>query len=89
MQVFDASSIIHAWDHYPQRQFPAVWEWLASEAANKKIGISEVALGEVEKRSPECYDWLRAENITCVKMTNEAVKKAAEIKSLLGIVNER
>ena len=89
MQAFDASSIIHGWDHYPPNQFPPLWKWIASRIAKKEFGICEVALAEVEKRSPDCYAWLRDQNITCIKMTADAVRKATEIKAALEIVNER
>lgn len=89
MLVFDASAIIHAWDHYPPMQFPPLWRWLASRIKKNELGICEVARSEVEKRSPDCHQWLAEQGITCVEMTDIAVKKAAEIKSLLGIVNER
>ena len=35
MQVFDASSMIHAWDNYPEPQFPGLWSWLAFQLANR------------------------------------------------------
>lgn len=54
MQVFDASSIIHAWDHYPFEQFPGLWAWMANRVAQGLIQMSEVAVEEVGHKAPEC-----------------------------------
>jgi len=31
MSLFDASSIIYAWDNYPPELFPPLWDWLEEE----------------------------------------------------------
>ncbi len=47
MQVFDASSMIYAWDNYPMRQFPGLWEWMATQIGEKKLMMPSVAFDEV------------------------------------------
>jgi Domain of unknown function (DUF4411) len=42
MQVFDASSMIYAWDNYPMRQFPGLWEWMATQIEEKKLVMPSV-----------------------------------------------
>ena len=54
MQVFDASSMVYAWDNYPIRQFPGLWEWIAAQIAKKILVMPDVALEEVSKEAPEC-----------------------------------
>ena len=43
----------------------------------------------MRRRSPDCYTRLRAANITCFPITDETVKKAAQVKALLGIAGEK
>jgi hypothetical protein len=59
MQVFDASSIIYAWDNYPLQQFPGLWEWVAERINETTIMMPSIALGEVQVNSPDCWQWLR------------------------------
>lgn len=89
MKAFDASSIIRAWDHYPLDQFPAMWRWLASEIDKSELVICEVALEEVKKRSPDCHEWLRKAKILSIKIGADAIKKATDIKALLGIAGDK
>jgi hypothetical protein len=51
MQVFDASSIIYAWDNYPIRQFPGLWEWMVKQIEDEKLAIPSIAFDEVEKKN--------------------------------------
>ena len=37
MRVFDASSMIYAWDNYPIGQFPGMWEWMGSQIEAKQV----------------------------------------------------
>jgi predicted nucleic acid-binding protein len=85
MQVFDASSIIHAWDNYPAEQFPGLWNWMANQMADKKIVIPRVAFDEVTYKAPECSAWLKNTAIERIAMNNRIVHEALRIKSLLGI----
>jgi predicted nucleic acid-binding protein len=85
MLLFDASSIIYAWDNYPIRQFPGLWEWMAEQVAEKKIAMPTVAFDEVDKKVAECADWLRESHIKLFPVTNAILQKALLIKNLLGI----
>ena len=53
MQMLDASSIIYAWDNYPEPQFPPLWRWLAAQINQKALAIAQCALEEVKKKTPE------------------------------------
>lgn len=88
MQVFDASSMIYAWDNYPLRQFPGLWEWMAKRIAGRELQMPRVAFDEVEHKVPECRDWLRDHNIELLEISNEVAQDAVRIKGLLGIVND-
>ncbi len=85
MQTFDASSIIYAWDNYPIRQFPGLWEWMAGQITAKRLVMSGVAFDEVANKIPECAEWLRDCNIELFEVTNGIVQEALKIKRILGI----
>ena len=53
MKVFDASSLIHAWDNYPFEQFPPFWDWLTNQIDAQEIVIPREALTEVSQILPE------------------------------------
>lgn len=89
MRAFDASSIIHGWDHYPIAQFPSLWKWLGEQIAKGNPCMCVIAIDEVKKRSPACHDWLVQNGVKSVPMTNAALQKAVEIESRLGIVNQK
>lgn len=89
MPVFDASSLIYAWDNYPELQFPAVWEWIASQFVVGKFVLPSVAHEEVGYKAPECADWLRAHAVTITAISNAAIQEAMRVKILLGIVDDR
>lgn len=88
MQVFDASSMIYAWDNYPVRQFPGLWDWLATQIEQNKFVIPSVAFEEVTAKTPECGEWLKDNHIQKLQMTEEILLDALRIKSLLGVVND-
>ncbi len=88
MQIFDASSIIYAWDNYPLAQFPPLWDWLSSRVEEKTILMSRVASVEVAHKSPDCHGWLRDNGLKLLEVTNEIVQEAMRIKRLLRIVND-
>lgn len=88
MQVFDASSMIHAWDNYPEQQFPGLWEWLAGRVEAGELKMSRVAFDEVGHKVPECCAWLRRSGIQLLDVSNGIALEASRIKALLGIVND-
>ena len=89
MQMLDASSIVHAWDNYPEVQFPKMWRWIATEIANANISMVDVALDEVGHVSPECEDWLKNNGIGVIATSDQILKEALRIKNLLGIIGDR
>lgn len=88
MQVFDASSIIYAWDNYPILQFPGLWEWIATQIFNKTIVMPDVAIAEVTLKTPDCAIWLQNKGIETLPMATAILQKALQIKHLLGIIND-
>jgi len=88
MQVFDASSMIHAWDNYPVVQFPGLWTWIAAEINEQKLMMPRVAYEEVCAKTPDCGDWLVISKLERLEITNEIVQDAMRIKGLLGIVGD-
>ena len=91
MQAFDASSMIHAWDHYPEPQFPGLWAWIGERIESEEFLISEVAFGEVSQSSPDCADWLKDKEhaIRRLLTTNTTLQNALMINGLLGIENDQ
>jgi len=73
MSVFDASSIIQAWDNYPITQFPSFWEWMEEQARYGEISIAKVALDEVSHMEPDCKSWLSNGGATIIVANNEIV----------------
>lgn len=88
MHVFDASSIIYAWDNYPIGQFPPVWMWIAKQIESGVFAIPAVALVEVERKTPECSQWLKDCEIAVLALGSDVLREALRIKHLLGIVEE-
>ncbi|MFZ3208339.1 MAG: DUF4411 family protein [Geobacteraceae bacterium] len=88
MQVFDASSMIYAWDNYPIRQFPGLWEWISTQIDAGSLVMPVVAFEEVEDKTPECAEWLKGHDIDRLGITNTILQDAIRIKGLIGITNE-
>lgn len=88
MRVFDASSMIYAWDNYPIGQFPGLWEWMASQIEFKELVMPNVAFEEVQNKMPDCGDWLKDNNLERLPITNAILQDAMYIKGLLGIVGD-
>ena len=89
MRVFDASSMIYAWDNYPLEQFPGLWDWMADQIRLGELAMPSVALDEVASKAPECAKWLRAYDINVLEMTNAIIQDAMRIKNLLEIVEDK
>lgn len=89
MRVFDASSMIYAWDNYPVQQFPGLWEWMADQIEQNELAMPSVALDEVAHKAPECAEWLKACDIEVLDISNAILQDAMRIKNLLGIVGDK
>ncbi|WP_374354460.1 DUF4411 family protein [Chitinimonas sp.] len=89
MQEFDASSMIYAWDNYPEAQFPGLWAWFGERINAGLIRMSAVAFDEVDHKVPECSAWLRDANLERLPVSEAILLEAFRIKGLLGIVEDR
>ena len=89
MRVFDASSMIYAWDNYPLQQFPGLWEWMEDQIRQRELAMPSVALTEVGNKAPECEQWLSACEIKVLEMTNAILQDAMRIKNLLQIDEDK
>lgn len=85
---FDASGIIYAWDEYPIANFPKFWEWIDAQIRAGSCAVSQVALDEVSHKYEECAKWLRDKGIRQIGLTDEILRLANEIKTLLEIEEE-
>src|SRR5713226_1829351 len=85
MQVFDASSMIYAWDNYPERQFPGLWEWIAVQIEERNLVMPSVAFDEVAHKTPECGQWLKEHDIELLEISNVILQDAMRTKNLLGV----
>lgn len=88
MHVFDASSIINAWDNYPIEQFPALWDWIAEQIEEDNLAFPQTAYNEVKKKSPECEAWLKCQSVIKISTDNAIMQEAFRIKELLGILGD-
>jgi predicted nucleic acid-binding protein len=88
MHVFDASSVIYAWDNYPITQFPPVWKWMAMRIEDGEFTIPRVGLSEVERKTPDCAKWLKGIEIPVLDLDAAVLREALRIKHLLGIAED-
>jgi len=88
MRVFDASSMIYAWDNYPIGQFPGLWEWMANQIEAKELVMPSVAFDEVNHKTPDCGEWLKDNDLGQLAISNAILQDAKRIKGLLGIVDD-
>lgn len=91
MYSFDASSMIHAWDNYPpeNKHFDSLWSWFSSNVQKKEFVISKNAFEEVNHKIPECWKWLKNDDIEILNLTPTSLLIAKNIKESLGIVEEQ
>ena len=89
MQVFDASSMLYAWDNYPITQFPGLWTWMADRVGQGVIQMSEVAVDEVGHKAPECVHWLGKAAVQKILVTDSILVEAFRIKGLLEIEEDK
>jgi len=89
MQVFDASSMLYAWDNYPIAQFPGLWAWMADRVMQGVIRMSEVAAEEVGHKAPECVTWLKEAGLQKMPVTEAILLEALRIKGLLEIEEDK
>lgn len=88
MLAFDASSIIHAWDNYPEKQFPPLWNWISENIESGEFVMAQVAFEEVKKKAPDCATFLKNAELTQIKINNAIAQEAVRIKARLGIVGD-
>ena len=89
MQAFDASSMIYAWDNYPVRQFPGLWEWMAIQIEEKNLVMPSVAFEEVTNKTPDCGKWLKDNELHLIEINNAILQDAIRFKKLLGIEGDK
>jgi hypothetical protein len=87
--MFDASSMIYAWDNYPIEQFPGLWEWMEHQISSGLLAMPSVAFDEVDKKTPECGAWLKSVQLGIHEIDNAILREALRMKSLLGIVGDK
>lgn len=88
MLVFDASSMIYAWDNYPDNQFPPFWQWMATQVEQGILVMPKVAFEEVEHKASDCAQWLKELGLVRLEVTNVILQDANRIKGLLGVVDD-
>jgi hypothetical protein len=88
MLAFDASSIIHAWDNYPEKNFPPLWNWICNGIDCGEYLMSQVAFEEVKRKTPDCAKCLGYAGLQPITVCNATAQEAVRIKGRLGIANE-
>jgi len=87
--AFDASAMIHAWDHYPIAQFPRLWEWMKGEVDSQEFAFPRIAMDEIGHKLSECFDWINDCDVRIIAPDNAIVQQAFLIKQGLGIMNDQ
>ena len=89
MWAFDASSMIYAWDNYPNKQFPGLWNWLGGQINSGWIAVPLVAHEEIGHKTPECGKWMSEQGVTVLHPTTNILRMAASFKGTLEIEGDR
>lgn len=89
MLVFDASSMIYAWDNYPEKQFPPLWKWMSTQIEQGILVMPKVAFEEVEHKASDCAKFLKELNLVRLEVTNAILHDANRIKGLIGVVDDK
>lgn len=80
--------MIYAWDNYPVKQFPGLWRWIAGQINIEELVMPSVAFEEVLHKVPDCGEWLKAQSVKRLAMSNTILREALRIKDLLGITDD-
>ena len=83
MVMFDTSSLIHAWNVYPQKQFPKFWEWLFHNIKNQDIIFSQIVKQEL--KTEELVEYIKEAKPKFITPNNEIIQTAKEIKKFLDL----
>ena len=62
---------------------------MSAQIGSGTFGMPQVAFEEVERRAPDCCNWLRHHKIHRVSTSNDIVQEAFRIKSLLQIEGDK
>lgn len=89
MRMFDASSMLHAWEEYLPGQLLTLWDWLGEQVQAQEISLLSEAMKEVTDRSPDCACWLRANGLRVLQVSPSVASAAMDIKRLLRISDDQ
>lgn len=88
MYLFDASSMIHAWDNYPIETFPSLWSWMAEQIHQESFFIPRIVFEEIQRKAPDCAKWIKRVAADQILAGNEVLQAASLIKKDLGIMED-
>ena len=84
--IFDASSLLYAWDTYPKDidLFEPLWAWIESLIAAELLVMSKVNFDEVTK-STEAYEYLKDLKLKIIEPNMAILSIADNIRLELGL----
>ena len=83
--LIDTSSLIHAWDNYPIKQFKPFWLWMEKQFLEKDVATIPEVIGEI-KTSPEFLGWVKPK-IHQIEISQDMLSKQEQIEKQLEITN--